>query len=605
EWAIPGYPSNYSSLNDSIFLALPRGKYPVNQISDASLCTRILQDTIRIVHDTLKATVDAPLYVCDSLKSKIQLHVRGIFPITLVYYEAGQYKTAAIVDTSHNLWVGNGNILLTEMTDSAGCQLLLNQVFQINNQPIQLLSINRTFHCDSVKEEIQVSSTGQFPMQLFYRKNGIGEIQILSSANSSFLWGNGNYQIDSIKDATLLKKVFNIPLDIQHDTLEYVSNSPQFVCDSLKSKFEIQLEGDRPFTITYNRNGSLVSGTFNNFQTQYWLNNGTYQFVHVSDSNGCIKPMSEFFTLNFDTLAINFTSPLYVCDSAKSLIQWELAGNGPYKLFYQKNGLNDSLLMSQNQVNTYFENGTYQFQQIKDFTGCNQLINQTEILNFKTLSFTHTSPIYNCDSSKANIRCFLQGNAPYILTYVRNGQLDQLSSNQDTVDLYWDNGLYSLISISDATQCVELVAEVFNIQFSSLSALISTPVYSCDSLKGSVNLQVSGNAPYTFNYLKDGIPGNQVFAASGQWYLNNGQYQLQQVIDSMGCSLNVSQNFTLNFDTLEVQLSNPIYNCDSNKTHLHMDLEGNAPYILTYIRNGQLFQLSSNQDSFDLYWDNG
>ncbi|MBK8686404.1 MAG: hypothetical protein IPN26_16265 [Bacteroidetes bacterium] len=559
---------------------MSKGKYPVNQISDASFCTRILQDTIRIVHDTLKATADAPLYVCDSLKSKIQLHVRGIFPITLVYYEAGQYKTAAIVDTSHNLWVGNGNILIAEMTDSAGCQLLLNQVFQVNNLPIQLLSINRTFHCDSVKEEIQVSSTGQFPMQLFYRKNGIGEMQILPSANSSFLWGNGNYQIDSIKDATLCKKAFNIPLVIQHDTLEYVSNSPQFVCDSLKSMFEIQLEGDRPFTISYNRNGSLVSGTFNNFQTQYWLNNGTYQFVNVSDSNGCIKPMSEFFTLNFDTLAVNFTTPLYVCDSAKSLIQWELAGNAPYKLFYQKNGFNDSLLMSQNQVNTYFENGTYQFQQINDFTGCNLLINQMEVLNFKTLSFTHTSPIYNCDSSKANIRCFLQGNAPYILTYVRNGQLYQLSSNQDTVDLYWDNGLYSLISISDATQCVELVAEVFNIQFSSLSALISNPVYSCDSLKGSLNLQLGGNAPYTFNYLKDGIPGNQVFAASGQWYLNNGQYQLQQVIDGTGCSLNLSQNFTLNFDTIEVQLSNPVYNCDSNKTHLHIDLEGNAPYTL-------------------------
>jgi hypothetical protein len=605
QWAIPGYPANYSSLNDSIFLALSKGKYPVNQISDASFCTRILQDTIRIVHDTLKATVDAPLYVCDSLKSKIQLHVRGIFPITLVYYEAGQYKTAAIVDTSHNLWVGNGNILIAEMTDSAGCQLLLNQVFQVNNLPIQLLSINRTFHCDSVKEEIQVSSTGQFPMQLFYRKNGIGEMQILPSANSSFLWGNGNYQIDSIVDATLCKKAFNIPLVIQHDTLEYVANSPQFVCDSLKSKFEIQLEGDRPFTISYNRNGSLVSGTFNNFQTQYWLNNGTYQFVNVSDSNGCIKPMSEFFTLNFDTLAVNFTTPLYVCDSAKSLIQWELAGNGPYKLFYQKNGLNDSLLMSQNQVNTYFENGTYQFQQLKDFTGCNQLINQTEILNFKTLSFTHTSPIYNCDSSKANIRCFLQGNAPYILTYVRNGQLYQLSSNQDTVDLYWDNGLYSLISISDATQCVELVAEVFNIQFSSLSALISNPVYSCDSLKGSLNLQLGGNAPYTFNYLKDGIPGNQVFAASGQWYLNNGQYQLQQVIDGTGCSLNLSQNFTLNFDTIEVQLSNPVYNCDSNKTHLHIDLEGNAPYTLFYTINGIPYQINISVNSLDLYLNNG
>ena len=605
QWAIPGYPAVYSSLNDSMFLALAKGKYPINQISDASLCTRILQDTIRIVHDTLKATVDAPLYVCDSLKSKIQLHVRGIFPITLVYYEAGQYKTAAIADTSHILWVGNGNILLAEMTDSAGCQLLLNQVFQVNNQPIQLLSIDRTFHCDSVKEEIQVTSNGQFPMQLFYRKNGTGEVKILPNANASFLWGNGNYQIDSIKDATLCKKAFNIPLVIQHDTLEYISNSPQFICDSLKSKLDIQLEGDRPFTILYNRNGSLVSGAFNNFQTQYWLSNGIYQFLQVSDSNGCVKPMSEFFTLNFDTLAVNFSTPLYVCDSAKSLIQWELAGNGPYQLFYQKNGLNDSLFMSQNQVNTYFENGTYQFQQLNDFTGCSLLINQTEVLNFKTLSFTHTSPIYSCDSSKANIRCFLQGNAPYLLTYVRNGQIYQSSFNQDTVDLYWDNGLYSLISISDATQCVDLIAEVFNIQFNPLSAVISNPVYSCDSLKGSVNLVLGGNAPYTFNYLKDGIPANQVLAASGQWYLNNGQYQLQQVIDSTGCSLSLSQNFMLNFDTLEVQLSNPVYHCDSNKTHLHIDMEGNAPYTLFYTINGTPNQINISVDSLDLYLNNG
>lgn len=605
QWAIPGYPVSYLSSNDSIFLALVKGEYPISQISDATLCTSILQDTIRIVHDTLQAIADAPVYVCDSLKSKIQLHVRGVFPINLVYYESWQYKTAVIVDTSHILWVGNGNVLLAELTDSTGCQLLLNQAFQVNYQPIQLLSIDRTFSCDSVKEQIQITSAGQFPMQLFYRKNGTGEVIILPNANTSFFWGNGIYQIDSITDATLCKAVFNIPIIIQHDTLEYISNSPEFICDSLKSKFGIQLEGDPPFSIFYNQNGNLLSQTFNDFQPQYWLSNGTYQFMHLTDSNGCVKPMSEFFTLNFDTLAVNLSTPLYTCDSAKSLIQWELAGNGPYQLFYQKNGLNDSLVMSQNQVNTYFENGTYQFQQLNDVTGCNLAINQTEVLNFKTLSFTHTSPIYSCDSSKANIRCFLQGNAPYLLTYVRNGQLYQLNSNQDTLDLYWDNGLYSLISISDATQCVELIGEVFNIQFNTLSAGISNPVYACDSLKGQIDLQFSGNAPFSIGYIKDGFPGNQVFPGSTQWYLNNGQYQLQQVVDSTGCTLNLTQNFTLNYDTLQVQMSNPVYNCDSNKTYLHFDFEGNAPYTLFYSLNGTPIQINTSGSSLDLYLNNG
>jgi hypothetical protein len=58
------------------------------------------------------------------------------------------------------------------------------------------------------------------------------------------------------------------------------------------------------------------------------------------------------------------------------------------------------------------------------------------------------------------------------------------------------------------------------------------------------------------------------------------------VTDATGCTASLNQTHTFDYDTLDIQLSAPTYNCDSNKTSLHFDLHGNAPWTIQYTQNG-------------------
>jgi hypothetical protein len=149
----------------------------------------------------------------------------------------------------------------------------------------------------------------------------------------------------------------------------------------------------------------------------------------------------------------------------------------------------------------------------------------------------------------------------------------QINTSNNSFDYFFNNGVYQFLSVSDATLCVKNINQVFNFNYLPISINASTPTYNCDSNKTQIDFTFTGNAPFTLAYTQDAIPqsintNNTQYAA----FLTNGTYAFTSVTDATGCTASLNQTHTFNYDTIDIQLSAPTYNCDSNKTMLHFDL---------------------------------
>ncbi|QLH47043.1 MAG: hypothetical protein HWD58_16310 [Bacteroidota bacterium] len=250
-------------------------------------------------------------------------------------------------------------------------------------------------------------------------------------------------------------------------------------------------------------------------------------------------------------------------------------------------------------------NGQYQYQYVRDMTGCILPLTVAQVLNFKNLTAQVESPVYSCDSNKARVKIILSGNPPYQMNYIKDGQWFSSVFTQDTNALYWSNGLYSLVNITDATNCTILPAQAFLIDYSSLSLNVQPVNYSCDSNKAYTPLTLTGNPPFNLNYLKGGIPLQLTLYADTTLFWENGSYQFQQISDQTGCSEALSQTMNLAYNSINWNMNIPTYQCDSNKTKIEFVFDGNAPFTLFYKVNGVSTQETTWSDTLTKLLGNG
>jgi hypothetical protein len=134
----------------------------------------------------------------------------------------------------------------------------------------------------------------------------------------------------------------------------------------------------------------------------------------------------------------------------------------------------------------------------------------------------------------------------------------------------------------------------------------TAPEFSCDSNKMHIQFNLSGEAPWTMYYTKDAV-SYQLFSATPvlHAYFDNGQYVLLGITDASGCSKLIGQNYFFNTQAIDVSLSQGIFDCDSLKTKIHFELQGNPPFVIDYTRNSVPLQLVTMHSSIDQYFTNG
>lgn len=597
-------------LNSSVYsLFLSNGNYVFSQAIDSKSCSINLNSSFNVNVDTLMYTLSPATYSCDSNKNLIHFELAGNSPWVISYTENNVSKQITSNIASFDKLFMNGLYSFNTISDFYGCVKSINKVYNFSKDTLEFATTNPIYSCDSNKSKIHFELEGNGPWNINYFKNSIPQLLSTSTASFDKYFDNGNYQFYQIADATCQKSL-STNYSMAFNPLNFVSLLPTYHCDSNKTKIHFDLQGNPPFVINYyqdNISKQIVSSQ-NSFDK--FFSNGTYHFDYLSDNTGCTKLMNQTFNFNFSPITYTISAPIYNCDSNKVQVHFDFTGNPGWTLQYQKNSVLNSITTTNSSIDAYFDSGSYFISSVNDQTACYKTINSSFNVNYSALGLNLVQLPFNCDSNKSALQFNLQGNSPWIISYLENGIPKQfITSNAQTEKLF-SNGQYVFTGITDNTNCFLAVNESFEFNHQPLTISLVNKQYDCDSNKYHVQYLLTGTAPWTFSYTNGVNTFTKIFHQSdASFFLPTGNWTIVSVSDSNSCSKVINENYISSFYPISASITQMFYNCDSNKFQVNLDLGGNPNFKLFYNEFGaggnvtNHFTTTSNKDSF--YFPNG
>lgn len=681
---------NTSTINNTQFLWTPNnGQYFIAAIHDSNNCSQLFNSVIEFNNQPLTCIMDTPVYSCDSAKYTSHFVCTGRPPFLVKYVENSVNKTLLSNTMQFDFVYQNGNTYFTEITDSNHCSTPLTGNYNVQAAHLISTMSSPQYNCDSNKTLIHFAFQGNSPWIVHYTENGINkEIQTSQNTLDKY-FETGAYYFLTVNDSTGCSVLLNKYYTFFFHAINGSLSTEVFNCTTHLMEQDFILDGNKPFTVSYTQDGILNQFTTSNYSTTQSFVNGDYHFLTLTDSTGCLYNLNTSKQFNIDTLDTQLSTPMYVCDSNKTLIHFSFQGNAPWTVFYIENGINKQFQTTQNALDKYFDNGIYQFVSCQDITNCSISLNQfynfsfhplianlpNEVFNctthlmeqsfsldgnkpfaisytkdgtpnqfttsdyFTTPSFSNgeyhflavtdstgcsfeiditkqfngdtlhvqtTEPLYSCDSNKTLIHFDFQGNSPWTIFYLENGINKQFQTTQNAVDIYFSNGTYQFLSCINSSSCSLPLNLFYTFNFAPLQVILSNEIFNCSSNLTDLPFTFNGNKPFTVSYTKNGIPNQWVSSNySAIASFTNGDYSFNTVVDSTGCSVDINSVMQFNRDTLQVQMSQALYDCDSNKNLIHFDFQGNSPWTVSYNENGMIQQFQTNQNSIDKYFGNG
>lgn len=596
------------SLTDTMLINLTQsGTYQVKEIDDASVYVGVNSQTFTYIKDTMvQWNLVSNNFICDSAKSEIIFNLQGSSPWKLIKNYNGITSIDSIIQSSNTQYYANGQLSFLQLTDRHNCSLTLNQAIDIQDSALQVTFGTTQYNCSSHKTGIPIQFQGRSPWTLQYIKNGIPNQLISFSNSSTFYFENGAYYFASASDGNGCQLPLNQTFLFSSDTLEVTSGIPSYSCDSVKTNYPFNVEGNFPITLNYTKNTIPFTKTFTSSVGSLSLTNGNYQFLQATDATGCQVNVPLSMNFNYDTLEVVLQNPVYVCDSQKNKIKFTLEGNKPWTIFYLENSILKYVTTSISSYDLYVNNGTTVIQYVKDSSNCIKTLNQNFVLNNESLSCQIGQPAYSCDSTKAKVHFELHGQIPFVISYYENSVLKQFTSSSKSFDRYFANGNYQFASITDYTSCSQNLNVNFSISFNPIAVNLTSPLYDCDSSKTKITFSCQGNSPWTIQYVENNI-SKQITSTNANFtrWFSNGNFVFLTCKDATGCQALINQQYNFDFEPINVALASNSYNCDSNKVPLQFSLNGQSPFTIHYLQNGLPQQWLSYGSSFETFVSNG
>lgn len=585
------------------------GNVSFNSVTDSNLCFKAFNTALNINEFPVNISFSSPQYICDSNKTAIPFSLSGKAPWKIQYKKNNIPFTIITSSNNYSLLLSNGNYFFENISDSNNCTKTINQIFNINFQPLSYTITNPIYNCDSNKSKINFTFNGNPPYIVYFRRNNTPQSFTTSLSTIDRYFINGYYIFDSIKDATCLKKISPaIQHNFYYPVVNFSASSPTYICDSNKAKINFTLQGNPPFTVLYTKNGVVNQFTTSLYNTDIMFTNGIYNFSKITDGNQCNLNFNILKNIDFDSLGIQMSTPIYNCDSNKSKIQFTFTGNSPWTVYYKKNNVPFFFTSTNTSIEAYFGNGNYSFDSVKDASCVKKIAPSIQhTFNYTPTSTSVSTPFYNCDSNKSLIQFACQGNSPYTVYYTQNGILNQFTTSTSFTNKLFNNGLYYFIESVDNLNCIAPINQVRNINYQTINYAITNLGYSCDSNKNKLNFTLTGNSPWTIFYRKNNIPQSiSTGTVNSDFYFSNGIYSFDSIKDATCTKPILSNNqFNFNYNPITVSAQNPIYNCDSNKAFINFNFTGNPPYTLNYTKDGIINNITTTSNNFNQSFSNG
>lgn len=582
---------NFTSVNDSMFITLTQeGNYGLLNLMDTNQTLGFKVNPLNYIkHPKLEVNSISENFVCNTDTTLLSIAYSGTSPFTLYYAVNGATIDSLITSsTSHTFHLTNGNYNLYKLKDANSCEVVLNESFNFNYHKLNDSLSLPIYLCDSNITKLNLQLWGNSPWNIQYMKNGLVQSSQIIDTLTSHYFNNGIYFFINVSDSTGCVKSMNNYYVLSYDSLIVTTSSPQYNCDSNKLALPFLISGNPPYVLNYDQDGISMQKIFQGSEIMY-LENGNYNFNNITDTTGCVFQLNFFLPVNYDTLSLQMSAPVFSCDSNKTHIQFQFQGNPPYTIFYLQDGISKSLSTSNSIYDAYFENGNYYFNSISDYTLCNATINTNYNFQFQNFNASIVQQSYNCDSLKYEIVFSLSGNAPWVLEYSDGVNVFTKTIYSTNYHLFLPNGNYILQKISDATGCENVFNQGFNISYDMMNASLISQTYDCDSNALKLSFSLSGDAPWNIGYIENGIsPVYHNFITNNpnaNLFLDSTSYLLTEINDANNCSVIFNQVINNNYQALSIIDSTQVYDCDSSKAKISFQVSGNAPWVLAYKNN--------------------
>jgi len=591
---------------DSMYIGI--GLLNFVSLQDSTACMLPINQTQAVLRDITDVSFTAPEFSCDSNKMHIQFNLSGEAPWTMYYTkDAVSYQLFSATPVLH-AYFDNGQYELLGITDASGCSKLIGQNYFFNTQPIDVSVSQGIFDCDSLKTKIHFELQGNPPFVIDYTRNSVPLQLVATQSSMDYYFTNGTYHFSTMTDSTNCSKAINVSFNINYAPLQVTHTLPVYNCSTNLTSIPFHFNGNSPFTFQYTRNASSMTVLCVAHDTTFVFDNGDYSLNAVTDAFGCSVSLTDAYTFNNDTLEMSMENPSYSCDSNKTKIHFNLEGNPPYTIYYFRNMLSQQLVTSLSSFDAYFDNANYFFYKIKDNTNCSIDTNLFYTFNFQPVTGVVTQQAYNCDSNKYQINFLFGGSAPWHLEYTDGTNVFVRSTSAPNLSLFLNNGNWMINKVTNDAGCIQYFNQSLSLSFNSLSASIVNQQYDCDSNKLRVLFALTGNAPWTIHYVKNGaIPvylNDTTSNPNHGLYLPNGSYSFLDVKDSTDCSVvSLFQSAWNNYSILNVLEMGRSYNCDSNKVKVDYVLTGDGPWALYYSNSvtGVVYSKTSISPAISLY----
>jgi hypothetical protein len=574
--------------NDSNYVNLPNGDYVFTTIIDSNNCVFNLLDTLSINNSNLSATLSTPIYKCDSNKTHLQVNLTGNDPWMLTYTYNGinqQYNTS---QAQSDLYLTNGTYQFISVQDAKGCSAMINAVYAFSYQASQVSMSTPMYNCDSNKTEIVYSLQGNSPFTLQYTQNSHSQQTLYASSNPTAYYSNGQYDFQSITDATGCATTLNQNYTWNFDTISATLTAPMYNCDSNKTHLQINLTGNGPWNLGYINTITGLPYTVSSIQNinDIYFSNGIYQVTNVTDQTQCQSTINQVITNLYTPLTFQKLNESFECDSNKVKVDYQFGGDSPWTILIKDlvTGITNSYVYNQNNVSFYFATGQYSVVSVSDIK-CVMPINDTFLINFPSIQVTLSPFNVNCDSGKYETNIQINsGLKPFKLIYTKDNLTSEFNTNSFSSNLTLPNSTYYFDYISDSTGCkfplnISFQAEYIPFKYNSL-----TTTYNCEKDNTAVEFDIDGNKDsISLIYLKNGLQLDTLLIQnSTSWITTNGDYKLSYMFDKEGCIDTLDFNLNIDNQKNTVFIDSIHANCNSKVYELDFVASGASPWTIYF-----------------------
>lgn len=588
------------------------GNYQFLTFSDKNTCTQPNYTTFQVNFQYLNYAIGTATYLCDSNYSLLPINLQGNPPYTIFYRKNNIPFSLTTNLNSYSMKLTTGMYMIDSVKDMYCTRVNNTAPITMQENTLSCVVSPPQFHCVDGSISAQITFTGNPPFTLNYSLNGIQQSLLTSQSTVLLSMNNGVYQFNWVSDATACFKLLQQTYTNNFELLAVSIANPIYVCDSNKTKLSISLSGNAPYTVYYRKNGTASQVTTSGNLVNLFLANGSYIIDSVRDAY-CTKQFSTYnYNFNYQPVAVTIGTPVYSCDSNKTAIPFSLQGNTPFRLYYTKNGIADSLITMQNNFTSLFANGNYVFTKVKDALDCEQTINQLFTFNYQPLQVSIDSLAYACSLNQYPIQWQVSGNAPFEIHYTKDGfnQIAQILTSPWIQNL--DNGAYHFFQVKDATNCS--VNPNYHRIITSANPITASILYDdfdCTLKKKKVGLQCTGMPPYLVYYRKlSGNPGSYsslITTASSELLFDIGIYSIDSVSDQNLCVKNIGYTIVNQDSILNAIVTDSIFDCNTIKLKIELQLQGVAPFTVYYhdMNTAQNYQQISTTSTLSLWLPKG